>query len=66
MAAEGQSDTVASDIEVQMKQRCEFLHAEKMAPIGIHQCLLNADGDKTVDVSMVRCGWCILAAVTAM
>jgi hypothetical protein len=31
MAAEGQSDKMASDMEVRMKQRCvtEFLHAEK-------------------------------------
>jgi len=31
MTAEGQSDKMASDIEVRMKQRCvtEFLHAEK-------------------------------------
>ena len=38
MAAKGQSDRKASDMEVRMKQRCdtEFLHAEKMAPIGIH------------------------------
>ena len=38
MAAEGQSDKMASDMEVHMKQRCvtEFLHVEKMAPIDIH------------------------------
>jgi len=37
-AAEGQSDKVASDMEVCMKQRrgSEFLHAEKMAPIDIY------------------------------
>ena len=31
MAAEGQSDTMVSGMEVQMKQRCvtEFLHTEK-------------------------------------
>jgi len=31
MAAEGQSDRMASDTEVRMKQKCriEFLHAEK-------------------------------------
>ena len=36
--AEGQSDRMASDMEVWMKQRCvtEFLHVEKMAPTDIH------------------------------
>ena len=34
MTAEGQSDKLASDMEVRMKQRCviEFLHAENIAP----------------------------------
>ena len=43
IAAEGQSDKMASDIEVQMKQRCviEFLHADKMVPTDIHLCLLE-------------------------
>jgi len=43
-------------MEVQMKQRCgiESLNAEKMAPIDIHQYLLNVDGEQTVDVSTVR------------
>jgi len=38
MAADGQSDRVASGKEVDMKQRCvtEFLHVEKMAPSDIH------------------------------
>ena len=47
---------MASDMEVQMKQRCviEFLHVENMAPTNIHQWLLNVDGDQTVDVSTVR------------
>jgi len=33
-----QSDSMASDMEVRMKQRCvtEFFHVEKMAPIDIH------------------------------
>ena len=33
MAAEGQSDTVASDVEMQMKHRCvnEYLHEDKTA-----------------------------------
>ena len=48
-----QSDKMASDKEVRMEQRCdtEFLHAEKMAPTDIHQCLLNIYGDQTADVS---------------
>jgi len=48
MAAEGQSDKMASDMEVQMKQMCvtELLCAEKMVPIGIHGHLLNCCGDK--------------------
>ena len=52
MAAEEQSDRMVSDIKVCMKQRCvtEFLHVEKMAPIDIHQRLLNVDGGQTVDV----------------
>ena len=43
-------------METCMKQRCstEFLHAEKMAPIDIHWCLLSVSGDQTVDVSTVR------------
>ena len=56
MAAEGQSDRMASDVGVCMKHRCviEFLHAEDMAPVDIHQCLLNAYGDQPVGVSTVR------------
>ena len=56
MAAEGQSDRLASDREVYMKQRCvvEFLHVGKIAPTDIYRCLLNVDGDPTVDVSTVR------------
>ena len=41
-AAEGQSDTAASDMEVRMKQKCvmEFLHAKKLHPlISICACL---------------------------
>ena len=47
IAAEGQSDKMVSDMEVHMKQRCatEFLHVEKIAPIDIHQSLLNIYGD---------------------
>jgi len=43
-------------MEVHMEQRCvtEFLHAENMAPIDIHQYLLNVSENQTVDVSTVR------------
>ena len=53
MAAEGQYDKMAVDIEVCMKQRCatEILHVEKMASTDIHQCLLNVSKDKTGNVS---------------
>ena len=56
MEAEGQSDRMASDIEMHMKQKCvtEFLHVAKMAPIDIHWHLLNVYGDQTLDVSTVR------------
>ena len=56
MAAEGQSDTMVSDMEVHTKQRCvaELLHAEKMGPTDIHQCLPSAYGGQTVNVSTVR------------
>jgi len=49
MAAEGQSDRMACDMEVQMEQRrvIEFLHAKKVAPLNIY-------GDQTVDVSALR------------
>ena len=55
MAAQGQSDKMASDIEVYVK-KCgiEFLHVENTAPTDIHQCLLNAYGDQTVDVNTVK------------
>jgi len=58
MTAEGQSDKMASDIEVCMKQRCviEFLHVEKITPNDIHQRLLNVYGDQTVDINTVRRG----------
>jgi hypothetical protein len=38
MTAEGQSDKMASDMEVHMKQRhvIEFLYVEKIAPNDIH------------------------------
>ena len=56
MTAEGQSDKMVSEMEVRMKQRCvtEFLHAEKIVPNDIPQCLMKVYGDQTVDVSTVR------------
>ena len=56
MAAEGQFDKMASDVEMHMKQRggSEFFHVGKMAPTDIHQHLLNIYGGQTVDVSTVR------------
>jgi len=38
MTAEGQSDKMASDMEVCMKQRCvtEFVHVENIASSDIH------------------------------
>ena len=40
------------------RQQIEFLHVEKMTSIDIHQCLLNAYGDQTVNVSTVKAGLC--------
>jgi len=59
VAAEEQSDTMVSDMEVFMKQMCatEFIPAEKNAPIGIHQCLLHIDGDQMV--KQWGSGWCV-------
>ena len=56
MAVEGQFDKMVSDMEVLMQQKCvtEFLGGEKMAPSGIHQCLLKVSGDQTVGVSTVQ------------
>lgn len=56
MAAEGHYDTMASDVEMQMKQRCgtEILHADNTAPSDIHQHLQNVYGDQALDVSTVR------------
>ena len=61
MAAEGQSDRVALDIGVYLKQRggIESLHVEKMAPSDIHWCLLNAYGEQAVNVSAVKVGLCV-------
>jgi len=56
MAAEGQSDRLVSDVEAHMEQRRvpQFLHVEKMAPIGIHCCLLNVCGEQTANVLTLR------------
>mgnify|MGYP001864562310 CR=1 FL=1 len=56
MAAEGQSDTMVSDIVLHMKRRCEieFLHVEKMAPTEISHHSQNVYGAQPVDVSTVR------------
>jgi len=50
MAAEEQSDTMVSHMEVRMKQRCgiEFLHEEKIAPTNIHWHFQKVYGDQTV------------------
>ena len=56
MAAKGQWDRMAYDMEEHRKQRCvtEFLHAEVMALTDIHFLLLNLYGDQWVDASTVR------------
>ena len=50
------SDQVTSDMEMCLKQRSgtEFIHAENIPFIDIHQCLLDINGDQTVAVSTVR------------
>jgi len=56
MAAEEQSDKMAPEMEVCMKQReggIGFFHVEKMAATDIHGHLLNIYRDKRVDVSTV-------------
>jgi len=57
MAAEGQSDNMASGMEVHMKKRCatEFLWVEKIAHTGIHRCLLNVYEGQTGYVMWVVC-----------
>jgi hypothetical protein len=56
VTVEGQSNKMASDMEVRMKQKCviELVHAEKIAPNDIHRRLLNVYEDQTVGVSTVR------------
>ena len=55
-SSKGQSDKMASDIDVWMKQRgiIEIFYVEKIAPTDIHECLLNVYGDQTVKVSTVK------------
>jgi len=50
VTVEGQSDRMASDMEVHAKQRCatEFLREENIWPMDIHWCLLNAYEDQTL------------------
>jgi len=56
MTAKGLSDKIVSDVEVCMKQMCitEFLDVEKIAPIDIHQYLMNIYGDQKVMGSMFQ------------
>ena len=63
MAAEGQSDTMASDMEACMKERCvtEFLHMEKIAPIDIHQHLMNMMETEQWLWAQWGSGWCVSA-----
>ena len=64
MAAEGQSDKMASDLEVRTRQKSivEFLSVGKIAPIDIHLCLLNTYRDQTVDVSTGQ--WWVLCLIS--
>ena len=57
MATEGQSDRMASDMEVCMKKEgSHWIHLsrKKMVPHDIHECSLNIYEDQTVDVSTVQ------------
>jgi len=65
MAAKGQCDRKASDMEVCMKQRCvtELLHAETKCTHR-HPPMLAESGDQTATVGTVRGGWGISALVT--
>lgn len=70
VAAEGQSDSMVSDMEVQEEHKCvtEFFHEKKKLVLtDVRQHWLNVYGDQMVDVGKVRCsGWCIWAAATVM
>jgi len=56
MAAEVQSDTMASDMDVCIKQRSVWNSSmwKKMTHSDVLRHLLNVYGDQTVDVSTVR------------
>jgi len=56
MTAERQSDKMASDMGVRMKQRdeIELLPVENKAPINILQHLLNLYEDQIVDVNSLK------------
>jgi len=65
MAAEGQSDRMASDVG----SACEAKVWHWILPWGkngTHWCLPNTYGDQTVDVSAVRWWCCVSAVVTVM
>ena len=66
--AEGQSDRMASDVEVHVKQWCviTFLHEENMVSNDIHQCMLKVNRAQTLDMSTVRWGVVYSAEVAAM
>ena len=56
IVTERQSNNLASNMEVHMKQRCadEYFHMKKkIASIGILWFLMNIHGDQTMDVSTV-------------
>jgi hypothetical protein len=44
------------DIDVHMKQQCvtEFMNAENIVPVEVHQCLKNVYEEMTLNVSTVR------------
>ena len=62
MAAEGQSDKVASDMEVQMKQRMELNSSisKKIMPFDVYQCLENVYRVQQVDVAQWGSGLCVV------
>ena len=52
----GEYDKMVTDMEVRVNQSyaTEFLREIKIAPIHIHQCLLNVHDDQIVNVSTMR------------
>ena len=56
MAAEGQSDKMASDMEIRIAAKvCDWIPpCRKIAPTDIHRCLLNVYREQAVDISTVR------------